>query len=200
MYNKLKYILKGDFMIENIVNYFIINGIIEEKEKEIYAYGLHQGLLIILNVATTIIIGILFNMLWESMIFMISYIPLRTYAGGYHARTQCKCYLFSIAIIITSLLLIIIIPTTGFFILSLIITSGITIYVLAPVEDNNKPLDTIEKKSYKKLTKNILIIEILAILVLYILKFKNMSLVICIAIFILSCMLVIGKFKNKLRR
>ena len=61
-----------------------------------------------------IIIGLLFNMICESIIFMVSYSILRIYAGGYHASTPIRCYLFSIVMIVAVLLLMKSIPWNGF--------------------------------------------------------------------------------------
>ncbi|WMM26571.1 accessory gene regulator B family protein [Tissierella sp. MB52-C2] len=75
-------------MIEKVTSYFIANGVIEDEDRQIYAYGLHQGLLILLNITTTILIGFMFRAVWESILFMIVYIPLRAYGGGYHAKSK----------------------------------------------------------------------------------------------------------------
>ena len=45
-------------------------------------------------------------MLFETIIFIITYIPIRIYAGGYHARTQTKCYIFSVFMLILALYII----------------------------------------------------------------------------------------------
>ena len=76
------------------------SGVITTEDRELYEYGLHHGLLMIINLLTTVVIGLLFKMVWQSFVFMIAYIPLRTYAGGYHAKTQFRCYLLSIVIML----------------------------------------------------------------------------------------------------
>ncbi|MGN9165753.1 accessory gene regulator ArgB-like protein [Tissierellaceae bacterium HCP3S3_D8] len=183
-------------MIEKMTSYFVINGIIEDEERDIYSYGLHQGLLIIINIMTAMLIGFIFKGLWEVIIFMMAYIPLRIYGGGYHAKTELRCYFFSVALIVISLLLIRSIPIVKFTVLAIASISGVIVYVLAPVEDKNKPLDDIENKVYKRRTRIILAIEILAVLVLYILGFKEASLVISVAILMLSLMMIGGRLKR----
>lgn len=184
-------------LVKKVTNYFIINGIIKEEDKEIYSYGLHQGLLIVINILTTIAIGFLFAMVVESILFMIAYIPLRSYAGGYHAKTELRCYFLSTILIVLALLLMKFIPIREYIILGITGISGLIIYILAPVEDRNKPLDQIEYKMYRKKSRNILAIEILSLLVFYLLGFKKISLIISISIFILSLMLVMGKVIKK---
>jgi accessory gene regulator B len=40
-------------------------------------------------------IGLALSFLAESMVFLATYMLIRTYAGGYHAKTQLGCYIFS---------------------------------------------------------------------------------------------------------
>ena len=184
-------------MIEKIANYFIINDLIEDEDKEIYTYGLHQGLLILLNIITTILIGFIFRAVWESILFIIVYTPLRTYGGGYHAKSEVRCYLFSIVLILVVLLGIKFIPDADAIILALTEVGGVIIWFLTPVEDHNKPLTKEERTIYKRRTGIILITEIIITVSLLILNFKEVALVMAISIFIVSLMLVLGKVINK---
>jgi accessory gene regulator B len=91
-------------MLDEFVEVLVNNDIINNDEKIIYKYGIEQGSLIVINIITTVIIGMLFGMVIESIVFMFTYIPLRTYAGGYHAKNQLLCYFISIIMITVALL------------------------------------------------------------------------------------------------
>lgn len=185
-------------IVKRWTSYLVANDIIKEQEKEIYSYGLYQGLLIVINILTTIAIGFLFAMVVESVLFMVAYIPLRSYGGGYHAKTQLRCYFVSIILIILSLSLLKFITIRWIIILGVSGVSGGIVYLLAPVEDKNKPLDQMEYTIYEKKSRSILLVEMLAILLLYLLGFKKISLVISISIFMVSLMLVMGAIKNNI--
>ena len=75
-------------MTERITDILISNEIIIAENRNLYTYGLQQGLLMIINVATILGIGIVFNMVWKSIIFLLTFVPLRSNAGGYHAETK----------------------------------------------------------------------------------------------------------------
>ena len=170
-------------------------GSIKEEEKEIYAYGLQQGIFIILNIATTITIGYISHMLWQNILFMVAYLPLRSFAGGYHARTQLRCYLYSI--ILTSIVLSAVrfIPWTSFICIGLALFAGVIIFILSPVEDINKPLDQAEVIMYKKRTSIILLLEMIVILFLLLFELNNILPCITVSLLTLSVMLVLGKLK-----
>ena len=64
--------------------------IITSENRELYRYGIQNGLVIALNSLTSLLIGIIFGELVYSILLLAVYIPLRTYAGGYHASTQIR--------------------------------------------------------------------------------------------------------------
>ena len=180
---------------DKLVSIFIKNNIIDEKDKEIYIYGLNQGIIMIFNIITVIIIGIILNMLFLSLLFIITYIPIRVYAGGFHCRTQTKCYIFSVIMQICVLLLCKVhFLNEPIFILTISITGSIIGFLLSPVEDINKKLDDLEVKVYKKKARtNIIIIQFLTLLTL---KYSEYSLIMALAIGCSGLMLILGKIYN----
>ncbi|AWW28000.1 MULTISPECIES: accessory gene regulator B family protein [unclassified Acetobacterium] len=67
---------------ERITDILVSHEIIIEENRNLYTYGLQQGLLMILNIATILGIGIVLNMVWESIIFLLTYVPLRGIADS----------------------------------------------------------------------------------------------------------------------
>lgn len=181
---------------KKIVNSLVENKIVNFEDKQLYEYGLHQGVVMILNIITTIGIGIIFGIIWQSILFMIVYIPLRIYSGGYHSKTQTRCYIFSIGLTIVALLLMKMIYWTNFLCISTTVISAMIILVLAPVEDSNKPLDTIELKVYKERTIMILIFDVYVLFIFILLGLFEISVCISVGLLVLSIMLLLGDIKN----
>lgn len=150
-------------LADKITRYFVKNNIVPCEDQEIYTYGLHQGIVMIVNILTFILIGLAFKMVWESLLFMISYIPLRTYAGGYHAKTPARCYILSIFMIISVLLAMKAASWTNPIIIGVSLLTVIIIFALAPVEDKNKPLSNSQVVRYRRVTRVILAIELIGI-------------------------------------
>ncbi len=183
-------------LIDKIGNRFVRDGIIAEEDKELYTFGMQQGVIILLNIISTIIIGLIFNMVWQSVVFLLAYMPLRSYAGGYHARTQFRCYWISLFIAAVALLGMREIHWTSLSALISVIISACIIFMLAPVEDANKPLDASEKIIYKKKTRRIFLFEVFITLVFWFIN-KEIS-VCCLMVFIiLSIMLLLGLNNNR---
>lgn len=100
-------------------------------------------------VSSALIIGWIFGVVLEIAVFMVSYIPLRTFVGGYHAKTPLRCYFFSVVkLIIVSVGIKCFSPPDLVYVIAFL--AGLFIMViLSPIEDKNKPLDETEKKVYK---------------------------------------------------
>ena len=62
---------------EKIANRLLRKKIIDNEEKEIYQYGMNQMLLSLINILTTLMIGILLGMLWQCVIFTFSFMVIR---------------------------------------------------------------------------------------------------------------------------
>lgn len=182
---------------DKITSNLVANGIVEHEEQDIYTYGIHQGIFMIINVLTVIIIGLLFGMIWESLFFIIAYMPLRTYAGGYHAKTPIRCYIMSVLMIILVLLVIRIVPWTNYIVILMSGISGCIIFLLAPVEDRNKPLSINQIIKYKRKTKKILGAELIIILAALYLSHYPSAAAFGLAIAAEGVMVVLGKITNK---
>lgn len=187
-------------LTSKFVNRLINNNIIKKEDAEIYSYGFKEMIFIILNLITTLFIGALFNKVFEIILFMIMYIAIRVYSGGYHARTKLKCYMFSI-LMLTSVCYILKINLlqSNFLVVILAIISSILILFLAPVEDENKPLDEIEIKIYTKRTIRNLIIVFSVLSITLIFNKINLSACICISILCNGLVLLVGKINNSIR-
>ena len=58
-------------------------GIIKEEEQELYQFGIRNGMILLLNVVTALVIGLLTEQLAVVAVFTLSFMVLRSYTGGY---------------------------------------------------------------------------------------------------------------------
>jgi len=186
-------------MTEKITDILVSNEIIIEENSNLYSYGLQQGLLMILNIATILGIGMVLNMVWESIVFLLTFIPLRSNAGGYHAKTQLRCYLYSVVMITVTLMGIKIIPWTGIICIALTLVAGMIIFFLVPVEAVNKPLGQVEKAVYKKRTRFTLVLFVFLVLLFCYIGQLVISICIMLGLVVVSIMVVLGRMSNRLQ-
>ena len=129
---------------------------------ELYEYAIYIILSSAFHMATVIVLGLVFNLLTESLVFYLSFIAIRKFAGGYHAKTPVRCYLFSFAsnIIILCLVKWLSSINTLFIFIFIIfeLLCVVLILLISPLDTENNPLTGQEKKMYRMLTSIITIL------------------------------------------
>ncbi len=179
---------------------FVKNGIVTEKDKALYQYGVSQGVVIIFNILTTIFIGALFGMIWESMLFLLAFIPIRIYAGGYHAGSQIKCYIMSSLMIMLAMLdckLIAVCSAAGF---AEALAGALLLLAFAPVADKNKPITEDERSAYRRITQLFLLGELMMTAVFYCCSQSREFHALAAAVFFLGGIVTAGKIKNSVKK
>ena len=179
-----------------IVNNLVHSGVIKEEDAEIYIYGINQILTSVLNVSSALIIGLIFGVFPEIAVFMAAYIPLRSFAGGYHSKTPLSCYVFSVIMLIVVSIGLKYLHLADWVYYAVFVAATLVVLVLSPVEDRNKPLAEIEQKVYKKRTMNIAAAEVMVCLALKFVGYDNLFVAVVYSFVVLSFMLVAGKVKN----
>lgn len=180
---------------DRVIDSFISNGIIEKENREIYAFGIRQGLSLILNIFSTIAVGLVLGMVWESLLFLVFYMPLRCYAGGFHAKTPLRCYLYSLLLVAVSL---IVIRQAGAWVFyrPLTFAALLGIWFMVPVENATKPLNRTERVVYRKRARLIAVGEYGISILLGAMGTQQVSLCMLTAIMALCLMLVAEKIRK----
>ncbi|MDK2802084.1 MAG: accessory gene regulator B family protein [Oscillospiraceae bacterium] len=170
--------------IKKLVNKFTEQGISRFEDEDSIVYGLSLGIEISLNIITTIILGVAFNLVLESFIFVITFSLLRGYVGGYHCEKSSNCYFLSIGIVVLVLIMVKFILKEYMIMISIVLSifSLPIILKLAPSEAKHKPLDHSERIRYRKKSMLYLFIEFGLMTVLFLLKFYNLGFIICMSI------------------
>lgn len=124
----------------------------KKEKEEIIRYGLDRIKSTCTMTLVTLLMGCIFQVFFQSIVFLVCFIVLRKYAGGYHADTQNRCYVISTAIIAVALLAIRYMSDGSdnkIFIL-LQSVNFILLYFLVPVDNKNHRLEQWEKEKYGK--------------------------------------------------
>lgn len=173
--------------------------IINEPQQDIYIYGFRRLFTLLLNLAIAIMIGIIMGRLWECLILEAVFVPLRSYAGGYHASGERMCCVLSAGMIVLNLSLLRLLTagypeTAG---ILLLFTAAAVIMLLAPVGTKNKPLDKDEKRVYRQRTHVILRIEMAAAILCYVFSLNIIFWTAVLGILSVSISLIAGAYTNK---
>lgn len=155
---------------DRITAYFVRNQVIDDENRELYSYGLELLLAECTSILCVFILGLISGHFIDSVLFLAAFIPLRTYAGGYHANTHFRCLVLLIIVIATAVAIKAFVPANYLIIAfcSLSIPSLILVIVMAPVEHSNKSLSAGEKKRNKAISIVLFVIEHIVIGFVYV--------------------------------
>ena len=176
------------------------NNKITDDEKELYVYGVFLLLSGILSTLIIILFGFIFGCLLETIVFYISFRGIRDYAGGYHANTEIRCQLLTTLTFLSSTYIISISDRLIFqkIIIVLSIIAIPIIIIFSPLDTPSKPLDTDEKKKYRKISLIILSAITFIIIISIIFGIKLLIVPCCMSLILESILLVAGVIKGRL--
>ena len=148
-------------LTNRIVDLAIEYEVVDQEEKETYLVATELLLFSALTWGTLLLMGALCGQLTGCLIFLAFHLPVRIFAGGFHQKTRIRCYAQSCFIFL--LLLFGAKTVLHTWIVEnwsiLILISFLIIWLLAPVETDNKPLTKEENKKYRFITRILLVLE-----------------------------------------
>lgn len=164
---------------------------------ELYEYAIYILLSSAFHIATVIVLGLVFNLLTESLVFYLSFIAIRKFAGGYHAKTPVRCYMFSIILYIVSLELIGFICESQYCVIITIILelfSLVCIFAISPLDSNKHPLNLREKRVYRIISfTSSIVLFLLSLMLLF--ELKKIGIAVGLGIILVAFVLLIRKIQ-----
>ncbi len=179
----------------NLARTLAEKNIINIEDIEIVAHGIIIGVRLCINTLLTFLLGMLLDMAFESIFFIIMFSAVRSYAGGFHFKKPVYCYIMSSAVIILALVIAknVLIYNIGLLNILLMLISMTILVCFAPIETASKPLDDKEKTIFRKRTIRNSIIELL-----FASNLKIYSFIIVLAITLSAILVVIQLIYIKL--
>lgn len=151
-----------------LINYMCDKNVINKDDYEIYRYGFQSALEVFIATATNLMVSKIIGCLKELICFLIIFIPIRAYAGGFHMKKYWHCFWCSTIVVNSFLLIIKQIRFARFTNLLLVIVFGTIVVAIGPVENYNRKLDENEKKVFtQKLDFIVLVYLVLSVFFYY---------------------------------
>ena len=187
------------YYAEKLCGEMVERKIVKEEDRELYIYGMVNGVILAGNLLTAILIGILTGRLDMILAFLLFYASLRTYSGGYHLESKLLCYLFS------TLILPVPVYTQKWVQnhvpLGIIIFLGIlavaVILVLAPVESIHKRLEPEEHRFFRRVSHCIVSIQTCIVVGVYYLELDALGYAGYVSILLVAFFMIIGQIHAK---
>lgn len=151
------------YFAENITFVLIKNKILAIKNRDIYVYAVEVILLNIILLLSLLGISILGKSLSCFIGFLLFFVPLRIFVGGYHAKHSGICFGMSIGIYMLVMIIFYNYPNLykNIFVIALYILAIITFFIWSPLKNTNHRLTNYQYKRNKKIVFWIIIANII---------------------------------------
>jgi accessory gene regulator B len=137
--------------VKGIVGWLINNGAINEEDYELYEYAIYSLFFLWSPMIMAIIFGMILKITIKAIIFIIPFMLIRKYSGGYHAKNISVCLVSSCILMIMFLIILkyikvsIVLDVTTCF-------SALIIAIFSPVDSANRRLEDTEVKRFSKIS------------------------------------------------
>lgn len=165
------------------------------SEPEVVIYGAELLISSIFEIIIILFMGIVMREWWETICFLLAFCPLRMMAGGYHAPNYTLCTIeFSLFYIILCAYFPNFEKTLG---VLLELLSSLIIWMLAPVEDANKPIKGVRRKRLRVKSRCVVIIEFfIYLIVIFGINREDFGKFVCASTMTIALLIILGTIKN----
>lgn len=143
------------------------SNIIEKNKIKIFCYGMEVFLLSVFEILSILLLSLYISNTLNTIMFFGAFLPLRLYAGGYHAKTRFSCFMILIAVYaaMTCITESLVNNYLSNIITLATIVNIIIVFVYAPVINPNKKRNEHEIGVYKKKSKTIVMLQTIFVIV-----------------------------------
>lgn len=156
-------------------HYLLRQGVIQAEDQDVYVYSFQAMFFGGGYWLTMLALALMMHKLPESIAFFAAFLLLRSSIGGYHAQSQLRCAVLSIAsfglfLLVVHYLLPIWIPTVT--IGAMLLATGLTI-AYAPIDHDNRAFRQGERQYYRKRSIILLITAWAAVILIHYLSWPK---------------------------
>ncbi len=172
----------------------------EDEKRVIVEYGLERGKKEVLFYGYIVLVGVALGVLWQGLVFWVSFCAIRRYAGGYHADTEKRCLCISATVI---LLVFLSMKYCMWGMLELFLLQGICyviIMLLSPVSNKNRPLDEMECRKFRRYARVVTTVLMAGTLFAYVAGLMYIVMPVAMSFLVITLSLLTGVCKNRVGR
>ena len=147
-------------------DFLVTCGAIKQKDISIYRYGLEVLYLSVLEILSILLLAAWVGNFFETLLYFAAFIPLRLFAGGYHANTRLGCYFASLCVYGVFSMVVAFATISYLWSVLLAIIALIIICRYAPVVHKNHKISNEEFTRVRTMGRKLAMMELLIIVVI----------------------------------
>ena len=136
-----------------VCNQLLELDVINSEYFDVYVYGIELLLSFLTSTIIILSIGILLGQVVNTIIFLLVFIIVRRFTGGYHANTYLLCKICTVGTYLIVMSMSLFHPIYSTLCYIILVISGLPVIIIwGPVDNPNKPLEANEKKKHKAIS------------------------------------------------
>ena len=150
-----------------ISDVLVMGGIIKDTDRDKCSYGIDIMFSSVMQLLLILIISVFIGNIVETLLFFLMFIPLRIYAGGYHADSRGRCFIILVCVYIIFCFLVEIESERLYAVMICVglVFSMFMVLITAPVLHSRKHLTKNEINVFRKIAILICCSETIIVLV-----------------------------------
>jgi len=162
--------MRIEVVAEKMTDILIRQGLIESDQTEIYVYGITLMITSTATLLAALLMGFVFHVTGNVLVFLLFFVPVRIFSGGYHSSSYLRCFLTFMCMLGSFIAVLWILPEKA--VLPIIsITSSISLFLIckfSPVSHPNAPIRESDWFRFKRISRIICAVEIVSICLMFI--------------------------------
>lgn len=136
---------------KGITTWLIRNGVVKAGERELYEYAVHSLALSLAPLVIVVIMGGFMGVVKESILFILPFMAIRKFSGGFHAKHEWICLMSSCGLLF---LCVFAVSKITYNVALGVVTLGavISLSLFSPIDSDNRRLSADEKIKYRRIT------------------------------------------------
>ena len=123
--------------------------VIQEDSFDVYVYGFELLLSFLFSTSLIIVSGLIMRKIFETIAFLVVFIFLRSYSGGYHASKYYVCTIVTLCVYALVMAASSLLSVNYLAFVILCIMGIVPLSIWAPIENPNKEISQNRKRIYK---------------------------------------------------
>lgn len=143
-------------------NWLVKANAIKSEDRELYSYAMYSFLFAVAPLMLTMVIGILMNMFFESVLFILPFVIIRKFSGGFHLKSPTVCIFVSTGIIISFLCLIKLVLNHGVYwpVMTATVLCAVQLFIKSPIDSEARKLSEREVVVFGRIARCFVILAL----------------------------------------
>ncbi len=165
-------------------NWLVKANAINSEDRELYSYAMYSFLFATAPLMLTMVIGIFMNMFLESVLFILPFVIIRKFCGGFHLKSPTVCIFVSTGIIIAFLCAIRFVFNHGIYWPVAITTllCAVQLFIKSPIDSEARKLSEREVVIFGRIARCFVVVGLIFVLIFALLRNYMVAIPICFGI------------------